>query len=139
MPREAYHRDLTTLHKRILALASSARRAVEESVLSLRAADLDWSRRIDAEDEQINAERLAIEERCIALIAAQQTAFNQATVGRTIPVLVEKAGRKPGQMAGKSPYLQAVQIDDAKARIGDIVEVNVTGLGTNSLYARELS
>jgi tRNA-2-methylthio-N6-dimethylallyladenosine synthase len=60
-------------------------------------------------------------------------------VGRTIPVLVEKAGRKPGQMAGKSPYLQAVQIDDAKARIGDIVEVNVTGLGTNSLYARELS
>lgn len=72
MPREAYHRDLTTLHKRILALASSARRAVEESVLSLRAADLDWSRRIDAEDEQINAERLAIEERCIALIAAQQ-------------------------------------------------------------------
>jgi tRNA-2-methylthio-N6-dimethylallyladenosine synthase len=40
-------------------------------------------------------------------------------------------------MAGKSPYLQAVQIDDAKARIGDIVMVDVTGLGTNSLYARE--
>jgi tRNA-2-methylthio-N6-dimethylallyladenosine synthase len=95
------------------------------------AADLD-----NQVPEQAKDERLAALQ---ALIAAQQTAFNQATVGRTIPVLVEKAGRKPGQMAGKSPYLQAVQIDDAKARIGDIVEVNVTGLGTNSLYARELS
>ncbi len=95
------------------------------------AADLD-----NQVPEQAKDERLAALQ---ALIAAQQTAFNQATVGRTIPVLVEKAGRKPGQMAGKSPYLQAVQIDDAKARIGDIVDVNVTGLGTNSLYARELS
>ena len=95
------------------------------------AADLDSQVPEEAKDERLAALQ--------ALIAAQQTAFNQATVGRTIPVLVEKAGRKPGQMAGKSPYLQAVQIDDAKARIGDIVEVNVTGLGTNSLYARELS
>ncbi len=95
------------------------------------AADLDNQVPEAAKDERLAALQ--------ALIAEQQTAFNQATVGRTIPVLVEKAGRKPGQMAGKSPYLQAVQIDDAKARIGDIVEVNVTGLGTNSLYARELS
>jgi len=95
------------------------------------AADLDKQVPEEAKDERLGALQ--------ALIAAQQTAFNQVTVGRTIPVLVEKAGRKPGQMAGKSPYLQAVQIDDAKARIGDIVDVNVTGLGTNSLYARELS
>lgn len=72
MSRESYHRDLSALHERILALAASARRAVEESVLSLRAADTEWSRRIDADDEQINSERLAVEERCIALIAAQQ-------------------------------------------------------------------
>lgn len=72
MPREAYHRDLLTLHGRVMTLAGCARRAVEESVLSLRAVDLEWSRRIDADDEQINDERLAIEERCIALIAAQQ-------------------------------------------------------------------
>ena len=72
MSREAYHRDLTMLHGRVVALAGRARLAVEESVLSLRAADIEWSRRIDVEDEQINDERLAIEERCIALIAAQQ-------------------------------------------------------------------
>ena len=72
-----------------------------------------------------------------ALLIAQQTRFNRETIGRTITVLVEKAGRHAGQMAGKSPYLQAVQIDDATARIGDIVEVEVTGIGSNSLYARE--
>ena len=72
MPREVYHRDLAVLHERILALGSSTRRAVEESMLSLRAGDFEWSRRIDAEDERINQERLAIEERCIAVIATQQ-------------------------------------------------------------------
>ena len=72
-----------------------------------------------------------------ALLIAQQTRFNRETVGRRLTVLVEKAGRHAGQMAGKSPYLQAVQIDDARARIGDIVEVEVTGIGSNSLYARE--
>ena len=73
-----------------------------------------------------------------AVLIAQQTRFNRETVGRRLTVLVEKPGRHPGQMAGKSPYLQAVQIDDASARIGDIVEVEVTGIGSNSLYAREL-
>lgn len=72
MSRESYHRDLEALHARIMALAARARRAVEESVVSLRSADTEWSRRIDADDEQINEERLAVEERCIALIAAQQ-------------------------------------------------------------------
>ena len=73
-----------------------------------------------------------------ALLIDQQTRFNRETVGRRLRVLVEKAGRHPGQMAGKSPYLQAVQIEDASARIGDIVEVDVTGIGSNSLYAREV-
>jgi tRNA-2-methylthio-N6-dimethylallyladenosine synthase len=74
-----------------------------------------------------------------ALLIAQQTRFNRETVGRKVSVLVEKAGRHTGQMAGKSPYLQAVQIEDARARIGDIVEVDVTGIGSNSLYAREIA
>ena len=41
----------------------------------------------------------------------QRQAFNRGTVGRTLDVLLEKPGRHPGQMAGKSPYLQAVQIE----------------------------
>ena len=34
-----------------------------------------------------------------------------ACVGRTLPVLLEKPGRQPGQLVGRSPYLQAVHVD----------------------------
>ncbi len=72
------------------------------------------------------------------LLVKQQRAFNAATVGRTVDVLLEKPGRHPGQLAGKSPYLQAVQIEDAEARIGDIVRVEITAPGSNSLFGRRI-
>ena len=74
-----------------------------------------------------------------ALIHAQQTAFNASMVGRTVPVLFEKAGREEGQLAGRSPYLQSVHIQADKSLIGQIVDTHITGVGTNSLsghYAR---
>ena len=89
----------------------------------------------DQVPEAVKDERLQILQ---SLLIAQQTRFNRETIGRRLSVLVEKAGRHPGQMAGKSPYLQAVQIDDAQARIGDIVEVDITDIGSNSLYARDV-
>jgi tRNA-2-methylthio-N6-dimethylallyladenosine synthase len=49
-------------------------------------------------------------------------------------VLLEKPGRHPGQLAGKSPYLQAVQIEGSGAAVGDIVPVTITALGTFSLF-----
>ena len=73
------------------------------------------------------------------LIHAQQTAFNAAMVGRTVPVLLEKAGRDPGQLVGRSPYLQPVHLQAANSLIGTIVDTHITGVGTNSLsghYAR---
>jgi tRNA-2-methylthio-N6-dimethylallyladenosine synthase len=72
------------------------------------------------------------------LLVKQQRAFNAATVGKTVDVLLEKPGRHPGQLAGKSPYLQAVQIEDAEARIGDIVKVGITAPGSNSLFGRRI-
>jgi tRNA-2-methylthio-N6-dimethylallyladenosine synthase len=74
-----------------------------------------------------------------SLVHAQQTAFNSALVGRTVPVLLEKPGRDPGQLVGRSPYLQAVHIQGDKNLIGTIVDTHITGVGTNSLsghYAR---
>ncbi|MFD2248729.1 tRNA (N6-isopentenyl adenosine(37)-C2)-methylthiotransferase MiaB [Pseudochelatococcus lubricantis] len=62
--------------------------------------------------------------------------FNRAAVGRTFDVLVERKGRHAGQMAGKSPYLQAVQFDDGEVAIGDIVAVEITETGPNSLFGR---
>ena len=55
--------------------------------------------------EEVKDERLA---RLQALLDEQQQAFNAAQVGRALPVLFEKPGRHPGQIAGRSPYLQAV-------------------------------
>ena len=44
-----------------------------------------------------------------SLVETQRQAFNSGMVGRTLEVLFEKPGRHPGQIAGKSPYLQPVQ------------------------------
>ncbi len=68
-----------------------------------------------------------------ALIHAQQTAFNRACLNRTLPVLVEKPGRDPGQLLGRSPYLQPVHLDGGPSLIGQIIHTHITGLGTNSL------
>jgi tRNA-2-methylthio-N6-dimethylallyladenosine synthase len=54
-------------------------------------------------------------------------------VGRTVPVLVEKPGRDPGQLVGRSPYLQPVHLQADKALIGTIVDTHISGVGTNSL------
>ena len=50
-----------------------------------------------------------------------------------MPVLLEKPGRHPGQLVGRSPYLQSVHLPAAAERIGDIVPVLISGSGRNSL------
>ena len=68
-----------------------------------------------------------------ALLFAQQSAFNAAQVGRTLPVLVTGDGRKPGQKHGRSPYLQSVHFTDTTAQNGDIVDVRITASTQNSI------
>ncbi len=68
-----------------------------------------------------------------ALLRAQQTAFNQAQTGRTLPVIVTGRGRKPGQLHGRSPYLQAVHFDGPDERIGSLADVRIVSAGLNSL------
>ena len=67
------------------------------------------------------------------LLFRQQTAFNSSCVGRTMPVLLERSGRHPGQLVGRSPYLQAVHAQADSALIGQVVEVEIDRLSTNSL------
>ena len=59
--------------------------------------------------------------------------FDQAMVGRRVPVLFERKGRKPGQIAGRSPYLQAVHVEGPEMLIGQIAEVDIVAAGPNSL------
>jgi tRNA-2-methylthio-N6-dimethylallyladenosine synthase len=85
-------------------------------------------------DMQVSeAEKSARLQALQALVHAQQTAFNAAMVGRTVPVLLEKPGRDPGQLVGRSPYLQSVHLQAEKSLIGRIVDTHITGVGTNTL------
>ncbi|HWE45634.1 MAG TPA: tRNA (N6-isopentenyl adenosine(37)-C2)-methylthiotransferase MiaB [Caulobacteraceae bacterium] len=72
-------------------------------------------------------------QRLQALLDEQRHAFDASQVGRTVPVLFEKPGRHPGQAIGRSPYLQAVHAEDARAMIGCIVPVRIDAAKSNSL------
>ena len=80
--------------------------------------------------EPVKAERLATLQ---ALLQRQQRAFNQGCVGTEVPVLFDRPGRHPGQLVGRSPYLQAVHADLPVDRIGDIVPVTIRAALANSL------
>ncbi|MCP4560905.1 MAG: tRNA (N6-isopentenyl adenosine(37)-C2)-methylthiotransferase MiaB [Bosea sp.] len=71
-----------------------------------------------------------------ALVEQHRQEFNHAMVGRTVEILIERNGRHPGQLAGKTPYMQAVQIESATHRIGDRVMVLIERAGSNSLFGR---
>ncbi|HWJ88240.1 MAG TPA: tRNA (N6-isopentenyl adenosine(37)-C2)-methylthiotransferase MiaB [Pelagibacterium sp.] len=84
-------------------------------------------------EEHVKAERLDILQ---AEITRHSQAFNAGCVGMTFPVLIEKPGRNPGQVAGRSPYLQAVHITADAGLIGQILPVEIIGLAKNSLEGR---
>jgi tRNA-2-methylthio-N6-dimethylallyladenosine synthase len=86
----------------------------------------------DQVPEEIKAERL---ERLQALLLKQTREFALSCVGKTIDLLLEKPGRMPGQLIGRSPWLQSVNVDAKASQIGDIIKVRITGTGTNSLFA----
>ena len=77
-------------------------------------------------------------QRLQGLITQHQREIQQSMVGREVSVLVEKKGRLPGQMLGKSEYLHAVHIENCTAAIGDIQRVRVTEAKTNSLAAVQI-
>jgi tRNA-2-methylthio-N6-dimethylallyladenosine synthase len=71
-----------------------------------------------------------------ALLFEQQTAFNAAQAGRTLPVLFERKGRNPGQAIGRSPYLQSVHVENGEHLLGQIVAVEIESGAQNSLAGR---
>jgi tRNA-2-methylthio-N6-dimethylallyladenosine synthase len=81
-------------------------------------------------DEAVKDERLA---RLNALLDEQARAFNASQVGKLLPVLFERPGRHPGQLIGRSPYLQAVYATAPDRLIGQIVPVRIETAARMSL------
>jgi tRNA-2-methylthio-N6-dimethylallyladenosine synthase len=84
-------------------------------------AEAKKTERLNALNEQINI---------------QMREFLHSTVGRTVPVLIEKPGRQAGQIGGRSPYLQAVHMDGPARLIGQIVPVMIVEARNNSLVGK---
>ena len=81
-------------------------------------------------------------QRLQARLNRDQLAFNQASVGRTCDVLVERKGKLEGQWLGKSPWLQSVWFTaDAQnpVAIGDMVRVELVEAGPNSLMGHPIA
>ncbi len=85
--------------------------------------------------EDVKSERL---ERLQALLFQQQREFARGCVGKEIDLLLEKPGRMPGQLVGRSPWLQPVNVDAKASEIGDIIRVRITDTGPNSLFAQAI-
>jgi tRNA-2-methylthio-N6-dimethylallyladenosine synthase len=88
--------------------------------------------------DAVKAERLA---RLQELINRQQRTFNEQAIGTNVSVLFERAGRHPGQIAGRSPHMQWVHVEGSESLIGTIATVMVTEASANgmrgTLVARE--
>ena len=84
--------------------------------------------------DPLKAERLLMLQ---TLLNEQQAAFNQAHVGRIMPVLFDRVGRKAGQLVGRSPFMQSVHVpaaDASKPRlIGSLLPVQISAAHPNSL------
>jgi tRNA-2-methylthio-N6-dimethylallyladenosine synthase len=88
----------------------------------------EMSDQVPSEEKSERLQRLQ------AVITRHQRNFNAGFAGRTIDVLLEKPGRLAGQLVGRSPYLQAVQVMAPKKLVGSIERVTVIEVGSNSLF-----
>ncbi|NQU59738.1 MAG: tRNA (N6-isopentenyl adenosine(37)-C2)-methylthiotransferase MiaB [Rhodospirillales bacterium] len=90
----------------------------------------------DQVSDALKTERLA---QLQDLLNAQQLAFNQASVGRVMDVLLDRPGREPGQLVGRSPYMQAVHVSAASYERGEIMPLLITAAHANSLTGEQTS
>ena len=86
--------------------------------------------REDRVPEEAARERLAALQ---AALATSRRRFDRAAVGRMLPVLFERPGRHPGQLVGRTPYMQAVHVSGSGFEVGDLAPVRIAAAGANSL------
>ncbi|HET8729479.1 MAG TPA: tRNA (N6-isopentenyl adenosine(37)-C2)-methylthiotransferase MiaB [Alphaproteobacteria bacterium] len=84
----------------------------------------------DQVPEAVKGERLTALQQ---LLDAQQVAFNQRMLDGTVYVLLDRKGRNPGQLLGRSPYMQSVYVQAPERLLGTMARVRITGAHANSL------
>ena len=82
--------------------------------------------------DAVKTERLHLMQQ---VLDAQLRTFNISCVGETFDILLTNPGRYPGQLVGRSPYLQAVHVMADPKHIGEIVPVKVVSVEAYSLGA----
>ena len=83
--------------------------------------------------EEIKDERLSILQQ---LLNKQQIDFNSSFKGKELEVLLEKPGKKDGQLVGKSPYLQSIYVNSKMNKIGDLLKLKIISTTKNSLEGK---
>jgi tRNA-2-methylthio-N6-dimethylallyladenosine synthase len=86
--------------------------------------------------DEVKATRLQLLQ---TLLNRQQHAFNLASVGQRCQVLLEKAGKKDGQLIGKSPWMQSVVVEGSSTLKDTLVEVDITSGQPNSVTGQIVS
>jgi tRNA-2-methylthio-N6-dimethylallyladenosine synthase len=80
--------------------------------------------------EAVKSERLAALQQ---VLEANQRAFNESCIDRVMPILFDRPGRHPGQMIGRSPYMQPVHATVPEHASGNILDVRIVAAHTVSL------
>ena len=115
MPRETFERELQRLEDETLALGSMVENAITDSVEILKRRDAEGSRRLIAQDREINGKRFAIEADVLALIATQQPmAGDLRTLAAILDIASElerigdyaKGIAKINLMIGEEPFVK---------------------------------
>jgi len=81
--------------------------------------------------EELKAARL---DELQKLLLAQQYAFDDSQIGKTVAVLFEKPARRDGQVMGRTPYLQPVHVQAGPEMIGRLAQVRIERRTANSLH-----
>jgi len=66
-------------------------------------------------------------------LGEKQIKFNNSCIGSRLRVLLDRPGRKKGQLSGRTPYMQAAHVDASGEYLGKFVELKVTEAYRNSL------
>jgi len=86
--------------------------------------------------EKVKTERLLELQK---LLRAQQTAFNEQMVGRTVSILIDDKNEHKNRFFGRSPYMQSTFIDASdQDLLCQEITVKITKAGANSLKGKLL-